>query len=173
MNIISTKSEDAQNIAKEIISKDIICPECKENVLIDINNFHINFHDCKNNHNINNISLNEFEQTQKINLNDIICNICNINNKGNTHNNEFYICNICNINICPLCKSKHDQNHNIINYDDKNYICKKHNESFIKYCIACKADICIICDDEHRGHSISDFRKILQLNPNYVQKFFF
>ena len=102
MNIIVTKSEDAQNIIKEIVSKDIICPECKENILIDINNFRINFHDCKNNHNINNISLNEFEQTQKINLNDLICNACNINNKGNTHNNEFYICNTSNINICPL-----------------------------------------------------------------------
>ena len=63
MNIIVTKSEDAQNIVKEII-----CPECKENVLIDINNFRINFHDCKNNHNINK-TLNEFELAQKIKLN--------------------------------------------------------------------------------------------------------
>ena len=97
MNIIVTKSEDAQNIIKEIVSKDIICPECKENTLIDFENFHAYFHDCKNNHNINK-ALNEFEQTQKINLNNIICNICNINNKGNTHNNEFYVCNTCNIN---------------------------------------------------------------------------
>ena len=65
INIIVTKSEVPQNIIKEIVSKDIICPECKENVLIDINNFRINFHDCKNNHNINNISLNEYEKTQK------------------------------------------------------------------------------------------------------------
>ena len=109
MNIIVNKNEEDGNIIKEIISKDIICPECKENILIDINNFHINFHDCKNNHNINNISLNEYESTQKININKIICNICNINNKGTTHNNQFYICNTCNKNICPLCKSKHDK----------------------------------------------------------------
>ena len=131
MNIIVTKSEDAQNIIKEIVSKDVICPECRENSLIDFQNFHAYFHDCKNKHNINK-TLNEFEKTQKINLNKIVCNICNINNKGNTHNNEFYICNTCNINICPLCKTKHDKNHNIINYDEKNFICRKHkDEKFI------------------------------------------
>ena len=40
MNIIVTKSEDAQNIIKEIVSKDVICPECRENSLIDFDNFH-------------------------------------------------------------------------------------------------------------------------------------
>ena len=80
MNIIVTKSEDAQNIIKEIISKDIICPECKENSLINFENFHAYFHDCKNNHNINK-TLNEFEDSQKINLNKRVCNICNVNNK--------------------------------------------------------------------------------------------
>ena len=77
-----------KNIIKEIPSKEIICPGCKKNIIIDIDNFKVHFHDCKNNHNINNISLNEYEKTQKINLNKIKCNICNINNKGTTHNNE-------------------------------------------------------------------------------------
>jgi len=169
MNIIVTKSVDAKNIIKEIVSKDLICPECKENSLINFENFHAYFHDCKNNHNINTISLNEFEQTQKINLNDIICNECIVNNKGNIHNNEFYICNTCNINICPLCKTKHDKNHNIINYEDKNYICKKHNdEKFIKYCNTCKIDICMICEDEHEGHNTLDLRKLLIKNDELM-----
>ena len=51
-----------------------------------------------------------------------------IKNKDNIHNNEFYICNTCNLNICPLCKIKHDKNHTIIYYDDKNYIRKKHKD---------------------------------------------
>ena len=144
MNIIVNKNEEDKNEIKEIISKDIICPDCKENTLKDINNFRINFHDCKNNHKINDILLNEYEKSQKININNIICEICNINNKGNTHNNEFYICNTCNKNICPLCKSNHGKDHVIINYDDNNYICKKHNdEKFTKYCKNCKEDICL------------------------------
>ena len=144
MNIIVTENEKDNNKIKEIISKNIICPECKENTLTNFDNFKINFHDCKNNHNITK-TINEFEDSQKINLNDITCNICNINNKGNTHNNEFYICNTCNKNICPLCKSSHDKNHNIVIYNDINYICKKHNdEKFIKYCKTCNIDICMI-----------------------------
>ena len=114
-------------------------------------------------------TLNEFEQTQKINLNKIVCNICNINNKGDTHNNEFYICNTCNINICPLCKTKHDKSHKIINYDNKNYICQKHNDSFIIYCTSCKEDLWIICDDEHKGHIISDFGKLLIKNDELLK----
>ena len=37
--------------------------------------------------------------------------ICEIHNE-----NYIKYCNTCKINICPLCKSKHDKNHNIINY---------------------------------------------------------
>ena len=50
----------------------------------------------------------------------------------------LYRCNICKINMCPLCKIKHDKNHNIINYELKDYICIDHNEGFIEYCIECK-----------------------------------
>ena len=126
--------------------------------------FNINFHDCKNNHNIYK-TLNEFEETQKINLNNIICNICNINNKANTHDNKFYTCNTCNKNIYPLCKSNHNKNHFIINYNNKNYICNKHNgERFIKFCKTCKKDICMLCEDEHEGHNIIEYRKILIKN---------
>ena len=144
-----------------LLSKDIICFDCKENCLIDIKNFKINFNKCKNNHIYNNILLNNYDITQKLDLNEIICDICNNQNKGNTHNNEFYICNNCNKNICPLCKSIHDKNHNIINYDDKNYICKKHNDNFNKYCKTCNVNICIICEDEHNNHDIIDLSKIL------------
>ena len=67
MNIIVTNGEDNKNEDKEIKTKGVICPECKENILIDIDNFKINFHDCQNNHNIYK-ALNEFKETQIINL---------------------------------------------------------------------------------------------------------
>ena len=132
MNILVTNDEENKSENKIIVSNDIICPDCNENILIDIKDFKINLSECKNKHKINNVLLNKFEETQKIDLNKIICEICKKNNKGNTHNNEFYICIICNKNICPLCKSIHDKTHKIINYDNKNYICKKHNEAFNK-----------------------------------------
>ena len=169
MNIIVTDTDEDPNKKREIISKDIICPECKENIIINFNNYKINLNGCKNNHNIYNILLNKFEDTQKIDLNNIICEVCKKINKNNTHNNEFYICNTCNKNICPLCKSIHNKNHIIINYDDKNYICKLHNDSFTKYCNTCNKDICIICENEHDNHNTIDFRKLL-INKNDLIK---
>ena len=109
MNIIVNKNDENINEIKQVISKDIICPICKENIILDIKSYKVNLYGCKNNHKINNILLNEFKESQKIDLSKIICDICNINNKNNTHNNDFYKCNTCNKNICPLCKSSHDQ----------------------------------------------------------------
>ena len=161
MNILVTNNAQGKSNEKKVISRDIICLECKENILIDIKNFKSNLHKCKNNHAINNILLNRFEETQKIDLSEIIFGICKQNNKGNAHNNEFYICNTCNKNICPLCRSVHDKKHKVINYDDKNYICQKHNDSFTKYCKTCNINICIACENKHDGHDIFDFKNIL------------
>ena len=85
MNIIVKPNIDnnTEIKEKEIISKDIICPECGENILINIKDFKINLYGCKNNHNINNISINNYENIQKIDLSKIICNECNENNKSN------------------------------------------------------------------------------------------
>ena len=121
LNIIVLKNEldkieKKEDETKEIISKDIICPDCKEIALIEINNFQINIKNCKNNHQRNNISLNEYEQTQKIDFD------------------------------------------NIINYENKNYICEKHNESFINYCDICKKDICYRCKNiSCKEHKIIEF----------------
>ena len=63
-------------------SKNIICPKCKENIKMDIKDYKINLYECKNGHKKENILLNEFEETQNIDLNKIICDICKNNNKG-------------------------------------------------------------------------------------------
>ena len=68
MRILVYKIDEDKN---EIISKDIICPLCKENILLNIQDFKINLSGCKNNHNINNISLNKYGETQKIDLSNI------------------------------------------------------------------------------------------------------
>ena len=79
MNIIVYNKDEDNNIKKEIISKDIICPDCKENILIEIKDFKINLSGCKNNHSINDIILNKYEETQKIDLSKIKCDICHNN----------------------------------------------------------------------------------------------
>ena len=58
------------------------------------------------------------------------------------------------MNLCPLCKLMHDKSHSIINYDNKNYICNKHNEIFVQYCQTCNIDLCLSCSNEHEHHQI-------------------
>ena len=111
MNILVNENNETIINENIIISKEIICPKCYENILIKINEYKINLFNCKNNHNIDNILLNEYDNIEKIDISKIICDTCKIKNKSNTYNNEFYRCNICKINICPLCKSNHNNNH--------------------------------------------------------------
>ena len=71
------------------------------------------------------------------------------------------------MNLCPLCKSKHDNNHSIINYDERNYICDKHNEYFINYCKDCDKNMCKECGKEHYNHYIINYESILP-NENII-----
>ena len=87
------------------LSKYIICPECKENIHIKINNFKIYLYDYKNGHKFDNIQLKDFEKTQYIDESKIKCGNDNCqNSKKESFQNKFYICFSCNINLCPLCK---------------------------------------------------------------------
>ena len=53
INIIANmKEKEKDNI---IISNDIICPKCKENILMKINGFEIDLFGCKQNHKFNTI----------------------------------------------------------------------------------------------------------------------
>ena len=114
MNVFSENEIEKRD--KDIIkSKNIICPECKEN--IKMKDYKINLYDCKNGHRFENILINEFEQTQNVDRLKIICDKCKKNNKSISYNNIFYKCLTCKNNICPLCESNHYQSHKIINYD--------------------------------------------------------
>ena len=143
------KTTIVQEFAK---SKDIICPHCYEPCRIKTDNFQISLFGCINNHTTN-LKIKDFVNSQKINISAIKCENCKIKNKANCPNNEFYKCLTCNINLCLICKSKHQSNHYIINYDQKNYICNKHYDSFIKYCLQCNKNVCYSCDDEHEKHN--------------------
>ena len=145
----------------KIQSNDIICPVCKESCRIKIEDYHIKLFKCINGHITSGIRIDDFNKTQEINISSIICGQCKIKNKGNTTNHDFYKCLNCKIDLCILCKTNHDSNHNIIKYDEKNYICPKHNEIYIKYCEECNINICFTCEIEHNKHktlSLVDFR---------------
>ena len=166
MKILVFDKNGAKNKDNSLIpSKNIICPECKEFSQIKIKDYKIELFGCKNGHDIDGILLKDFQNTQKINASQIKCNICKERNKSNTHNNEFYRCINCKINLCPLCKSIHDNYHYIINYEKQYFICYIHKEFYSEYCEDCKLNICSLCTNEHKRHKIKAFKEMI---PNIL-----
>ena len=163
MNILVIEGEAPVSPINEIIikSNNIICPECQEDIKCKIEDYQINLFECKNRHDIDNIFLDKFNLIQNINISKIICQNCGKYNKGNVHKNIFYKCNSCKINLCPICYSSHDKNHNVINYDDKNYICDQDNKVYMGYCEDCKENICIYCEQNHNKHNINSYGKLI------------
>ena len=160
MNIIINKQEfEQESIPKYFKPINIICPKCNENAKINLTEYKI-LSQCKNGHNIGNILLHEHREKQRIDLSKIICSTCKENNKGSTFNNIFFRCNSCKINLCPLCKNNHDKNHNIINYDEKDYNCDIDNEKISSYCNTCEKNICLYCNN-HDKHKILDYKEIV------------
>ena len=163
MNILVYESKEYTNINNPIIvkSKEVICPECDESCRFNIKDYKIDLYECKNNHKMNNLLLDEYNNTQFINESKIICNICNTTNKSKTFNNEFYKCTDCQKNICPFCKLSHDKNHIIIEYNKKNYICQYHNIPDNFFCYDCKVNLCEKCEENHSKHKKVYFKDIL------------
>ena len=151
MNILVNIIEESDKDKEEMIAmlKEIICPECKEPCKIFFDNYKIKLYDCMNGHINKDIKIPDFKNTQEINNSKIICDDCKFKNKGNS--DEFYRCNICKQNLCLLCRAKHNINHNIIKYEEINYICLQHNEPIIKYCKRCHTNICFSCLN-HKMH---------------------
>lgn len=149
---VNSKIKDEKNKEEILIkSKDIICPQCKEPCRISMENYRIKLFECSNGHISKDIKIIDFDDTQKINEAKIVCERCNIKNKGNSPNNEFFRCFSCKQNFCPLCKPYHDPKHKIKNYDQLNYLCQTHNTQLTKYCNKCKKNICFACV-EHKDH---------------------
>ena len=136
-----------------------ICPECKDKAIFEINDYKI-ICSCENGHSIN-MTIKEYENTQKIDLSKYI-NGENKINANNSYYNEMFICNNCKIQLCPSCCHIHDTRHELINYDSKNYICEKHKEIYDSYCKICKINICMKCQKEHKKHDIKYYGEILQ-----------
>jgi len=55
----------------------------------------------------------------------------------------------------------HDNNHKIINYDDKEYICDVHNEIYNSFCNECKKNICIECEKNHNDHKLLFYKYLI------------
>ena len=142
-------------------SKEIICPKCLKQCRIKFNDYFVELFGCVNNH-ITKMRLDEFEENQKIDLAKIKCDVCKIKNIGSIYNDKFFYCQNCKVNLCSLCKEEHNNNnHLIINYNQKNYLCSYHNEYYTKYCQDCKSNICSKCYKDHLDHNVESLEEII------------
>ena len=163
MNILVVENSESNMLNEKdriVRSKDIICPKCGEICLINFKDYKIILNNCKNKHE-SLIMLNEYDNTQNINENKIICDICKKNNKSKSYKNKFYVCGTCNKKLCLLCKENHGKEHSIIDYENKNYLCHRHNEPFSSYCKICRENLCVPCQIEHNNkHEIILYAEI-------------
>ena len=158
------------NIHTSYLKSDyIVCPECKKNCLINIINYKVSLSNCPYGHNTNNLSINEFTNSQYIDESLILCDECK-NNKAMVFKNEFFFCS-CGFALCPSCQINHRKKRHIVyNYEKKNYWCVEHNENFTSYCLDCKYNLCLKCELKHNeNHKIIEFKDILP-NKNFLNK---
>jgi len=180
----SKNLEDDSKVIKEIIvqnKKNIIaerklrtikCPQCVCNdSIINLNNYQIAFYGCKYKKHINNIYLfDEYFDSQKVNYSKIKCSIsgCNTTMNDCESYDDFYKCLTCTDEVestqylCSKHKEEHDKTHKQVRYDNKNYICEKHFEKFIKYCFLCNKNLCKDCSKEHKGknHMVQSYESL-------------
>ena len=119
--IYDDNNPETNDDASKIKPKYVICPQCKEICLLNIKDYKIILYGCNNRHKTENILFNEYDDTQYINESKIKCIECAIS-KSETYNKQFFKCLTCNKYLCPICNSKHNKEHRIIDYDKKNFI---------------------------------------------------
>ena len=157
MNVLALESQSSNDTLECLIKSDyIICPVCGEHANISIVNFKITISGCKGGHETKNIQFNEFIKTQYIDQSKIKCDKCKCL-KSETNENKFYTCYTCKLNLCPICYDSHGKSHVIKNYEENQFYCQQHFDSYLNYCTNCKKDICSLCEVEHKTHEIISY----------------
>ena len=137
------------------------CKKCGEIPLIHFSKY---FNIICSQHQILNITIDEFFNF--INF-DYECSICK---KIFEENNLFYCCE-CNKIYCDKCINIHNKDmksHFLVNVKEKNTICKLHNKKYNKYCLKCKINLCELCNN-HNGHYIEHFKYIYPQDENITK----
>ena len=163
------------SLKRKIKSNYNICPKCQTNSKLVFQNYKIRLYKCKckTNHEMEDISLDEFEEMQQIKELDINCSKCGLNKSNDS---LFYKCNLCNLNLCQNCNDNHmiEQKHETIEYKDLNYRCKTHYELYNYYCKSCHKDLCPNCLYEHKfelKHNIISLEKLLPDKKELLENF--
>ena len=152
--IIVSPKENIKNGNKYKKFNYIKCAQSIEPAILEFSNdYMITLLDDKNK--TKKIYMEDYNKTQVLDQTKIKCSICS-NTIANQE--EFYYCFECEKNLCPKCKSLHQEHKNIIDYSQKYFKCPlNQGENFIGYCFSCKKNVCLLCAKDHYGHNARDF----------------
>ena len=122
------------------------CSICDQIYCIKINKYNVSF-ECKNCNKNDNRRLDELEN---LNQSKIKCSYC----LEIYYDYKLYFCKTCQSYFCFKCQENHKtktiiKRHEIINYEKKNFICKKHCNNYSSYCKICKQNLCDLCKKDH------------------------
>ena len=71
---------------------------------------------------------------------------------------DFFYCSKCSKFLCSSCQVNHfnNENHNMININRYDALCKIHSNLYTWYCVDCQKNLCAYCKSEHKNHNLID-----------------
>ena len=159
--------DNPQNKKDIKMGSKILCPskKCYSNAIINVNPYFFEINSNCGEHK-NKMDIIEFVNNSGGKEDKETCNFCNKTYKSLIENkNILYKCS-CGINICDICKEtslkNHPKEHNMIDFKEKDCICCCNNKKkkFLSFCLNCKKNLCIICNENHKTHETINLRVI-------------
>jgi WD40 repeat protein len=171
-NIDENEIDNNINLEEIKIGSRIICPEenCFQNTILSIEPYSFEIKSDCGKH-INKMSIIKYvENSGAAKEEKECCSVCNTTYKDILQNNKkLYKC-YCGRNVCETCKNGHlsgknEKEHNSIEFDKKDYICccSKDFKKYLVFCINCKKNICILCNNKHKDHKLKKFSELYKL----------
>ena len=155
-NISHIKNNNTTKLTQDNIPR---CPNCNLicslQLIIEKGKTNINYQ-CENGHE-GIISLKQYLNIyNKYSLSKEKCKECGKTKKEIKQ--DIFYCSNCSIFICNLCQSNHlkKENHNIININRYDALCKIHSNLYTWFCINCNKNLCAFCKNEHKNHNLID-----------------
>ena len=164
--------EDDFIILAEKNIKIINCPECNYgDCVVNLKDYATVFYNCQHCH-LKISTYDKYFQDQIYYPERIICIDCQKTGKINP---LIFQCLTCSQksnrvkSVCQECTKKNhlSLNHEVINYEDKNYYCWKHIQKMTKFCFECKKNLCEKCAKDHSNvkenekHHIKNFDSLI------------
>ena len=162
------------NLQEVKLGSKIMCPEdnCFLNAIIEIEPVKFQIRTNCGKHKKTMKILNFAAKAGKLKEESESCSNCNKTYKDlEEKKNKLYRC-YCGKNICENCKKNHLiekdlEEHNMVEFTKKDYtcFCKNSNKKFIIYCLDCKKNACILCQN-HKQHKTKSFRELIILGKD-------